>query len=104
MASTVSYSIAIILFVLGAIVIGNTYSNKIDEPNMKVLFWFMYLITIVTIVVIVMVAFFYFILKDKRGPPGMRGDVGETGEKGDVGKCQEGCRNQICYKKTIKSI
>lgn len=104
MASTFSYTISLILVTMLSFIIGNILSNKIDDPTMKVLFWFMYLITIMTIAVIGMVIFFYFILKDKRGPPGMRGVVGEGGEGGDVGKCQQGCRNQICYKKTIKSI
>ena len=101
---SIRYILSGILALVVTFVIGVNLSNEITNNTLYLLFWFMYLITIMTIIAIGMSIVFYFVLKDKKGPSGPRGDSGDSGDTGEVGKCTEGCRNQICYKKTIEII
>ena len=88
-----------LIFVIGIIValgVGLEVSKDIDEFILYVLFWFLYIITIITFINIVLVGKYYLSLRNKTGMPGIKGVQGEQGDRGDPGKCDTGCRDNIC--------
>ena len=94
----------ILLFTIGIIYVGLTLSKDIKSGIMYILFWLLYLATIITTVTAILNILFYLNIKDKTGPAGSRGEKGDKGEKGDTGICEEGCRNDICYKQLMRAI
>jgi len=102
-----------LIFVIGIIIaigVGIELSKDIDEFVLYVLFWFLYIITIITFINIVLVGKYYISLRNKSGLSGIKGIQGEQGDRGDPGKCDTGCRDNICekaltdtLKKTLKA-
>ena len=99
-----------LIFAIGIIIaigVGLEISKGIDEFILYVLFWFLYIITIITFINIVLVGKYYISLRNKTGMPGVKGVQGEQGDRGDPGKCDTGCRDNICEKTltdTLKKI
>ena len=94
----------VLLFAIGIIYVGLTLSRKIEDSMLYFLFWLLYIATIITTLTAVLNILFYLNIKDKKGPMGDRGERGESGERGDTGICEEGCRNDICYKQIMRAI
>ena len=96
--------IFVLLFLLIIIYTGLTLSRTIEDRMIYFLFWLLYSVTIITTLTAILNVVFYLNIKDKKGPAGNRGERGIRGEKGDTGICEEGCRNDICYKQIMKTI
>ena len=90
-----------LIFAIGIIIaigVGIELSKDIDEFVLYVLFWFLYIITIITFINIVLVGKYYISLRNKSGLSGIKGIQGEQGDRGEPGKCDTGCRDNICEK------
>lgn len=89
---------------LGSLAIGISISSKIENSNVYMIFWILYLCTIATFINIIMTIVYYLIMRKKKGPPGKRGIRGEQGERGEPGKCEASCKDEICTRQIETSI
>lgn len=94
----------ILLITIVVIYVGLSLSMTIEDTMIYFLFWLLYSITVVTTTTAIINILFYLNIKDKKGPAGARGERGDIGEKGETGICEEGCRNDICYKQLMRAI
>ena len=90
--------------ILISVVFGISISSTIESTYMYILFWMMYILSILTIINVLMTFNYYSEMRNKKGPPGRRGEPGERGEIGDAGKCDTGCRDNICYNNILDHV
>jgi hypothetical protein len=94
----------VIFALIVSIGVGIELSKTIEDTVVYLLFWILYIITIVTFIGILVTINFYLTMKSKEGPPGLQGEHGDRGDPGPVGKCDPGCKDDICNRAVLDSV
>jgi hypothetical protein len=97
-------AITVIFGLVVAIGVGLELSKTIEDTVVYLLFWLLYIITIITFIGIITTVNFYLTMRKKEGPPGLQGEQGDRGDQGPVGKCDPGCKDDICNRAILDSV
>ena len=92
------------VLVILLIIFGVFLSSHINNSTELLLFWMLYVITVITILTLFSSFYINMILKDKTGIIGKKGKQGDKGVPGDDGRCEPGCRNDICFNIILREI
>ena len=100
----VSLFFGALFFIIVVMTFGTMLSSNIENINEFIIFWLLYITTVVTFSVLLSSFYLNLKLKNLKGPRGPQGEQGDQGSQGETGKCETGCRNDICSMIIEKAI
>lgn len=92
--------LVLIILTLGMFIFLGIKMGESVQPQFKILFFTLFLMSLLTAINIIISVYFAYKLHNKRGPPGKKGKKGETGDNGENGVCDK----SSCIKKSIETM